>query len=156
MIQQESMVKVADNSGAKRALVIRVLGGTRRRYAGLGDVIVLSQNGEGEGRFTGPRGERRPPSFGPLQFYDPGTGRLLREALTEDDEILALSLAPREVAALVSLDFEPKLDTAGAREALRHLEERVRYAHPEVILLSFKLHRPEDYAEAKRRWRLPR
>ena len=39
MIQQESIVKVADNSGAKRALVIRVLGGTRRRYAGLGDVV---------------------------------------------------------------------------------------------------------------------
>ena len=42
MIQQESMVKVADNSGAKRALVIRVLGGTRRRYAGLGDVVVVA------------------------------------------------------------------------------------------------------------------
>jgi len=42
MIQQESVVKVADNSGAKRALVIRVLGGTRRRYARLGDVIVAS------------------------------------------------------------------------------------------------------------------
>ena len=40
MIQQESMVKVADNSGAKTALVIRVLGGTRRRYAGLGDIIL--------------------------------------------------------------------------------------------------------------------
>ena len=40
MIQQESMVKVADNSGAKRALVIRVLGGTRRRYAGLGDLVI--------------------------------------------------------------------------------------------------------------------
>ena len=40
MIQQESMVKVADNSGAKRALVIRVLGGTRRRYAGLGDTVA--------------------------------------------------------------------------------------------------------------------
>src|SRR4026208_2112013 len=38
MIQQESMVKVADNSGAKTALVIRVLGGTRPRYAGLGDM----------------------------------------------------------------------------------------------------------------------
>ena len=35
MIQQESVVKVADNSGAKTALVIRVLGGTRRRYATL-------------------------------------------------------------------------------------------------------------------------
>ena len=42
MIQQESMVKVADNSGAKTALVIRVLGGTRRRYAGLGDTVVVA------------------------------------------------------------------------------------------------------------------
>jgi large subunit ribosomal protein L14 len=42
MIQQESMVKVADNSGAKKALVIRVLGGTRRRYAGLGDKVVIA------------------------------------------------------------------------------------------------------------------
>ena len=42
MIQQESMVKVADNSGAKRALVIRVLGGTKRRYAGLGDLVVIA------------------------------------------------------------------------------------------------------------------
>jgi large subunit ribosomal protein L14 len=36
------MVKVADNSGAKRALVIRVLGGTRRRYAGLGDLVIVA------------------------------------------------------------------------------------------------------------------
>ena len=42
MIQQESMVKVADNSGAKTALVIRVLGGTGRRYAGLGDTVVVA------------------------------------------------------------------------------------------------------------------
>ena len=42
MIQQESVVKVADNSGAKKALVIRVLGGTRRRYAGLGDLVVIA------------------------------------------------------------------------------------------------------------------
>ena len=42
MIQQESMVRVADNSGAKRALVIRVLGGTRRRYAGLGDTVIVT------------------------------------------------------------------------------------------------------------------
>ena len=42
MIQQESMVKVADNSGAKTAQVIRVLGGTRRRYAGLGDVVSVA------------------------------------------------------------------------------------------------------------------
>ena len=42
MIQQESVVKVADNSGANRALVIRVLGGTRRRYAGLGDQVIVA------------------------------------------------------------------------------------------------------------------
>lgn len=42
MIQQESVVKVADNSGAKRALVIRVLGGTGRRYAGIGDRVVVA------------------------------------------------------------------------------------------------------------------
>lgn len=42
MIQQETRVKVADNSGARELLCIRVLGGTRRRYAGVGDVIVAS------------------------------------------------------------------------------------------------------------------
>jgi large subunit ribosomal protein L14 len=42
MIQQESVVKIADNSGAKRALVIRVLGGSKRRYAGIGDVVVVA------------------------------------------------------------------------------------------------------------------
>lgn len=42
MIQQESRVKVADNSGARELLCIRVLGGTGRRYAHVGDVIVAS------------------------------------------------------------------------------------------------------------------
>lgn len=42
MIQPRSMLKVADNSGAKLLQVIKVLGGTRRRYAGLGDTIVAS------------------------------------------------------------------------------------------------------------------
>jgi large subunit ribosomal protein L14 len=42
MIQQESVVKVADNSGAKKALVIRVLGGSKRRYAGLGDTVIVA------------------------------------------------------------------------------------------------------------------
>lgn len=42
MIQQESRLKVADNSGAKELLCIRVLGGTRRRYANIGDVIVCA------------------------------------------------------------------------------------------------------------------
>lgn len=42
MIQQESRLKVADNSGAKEALCIRVLGGTKRRYASVGDMIVVT------------------------------------------------------------------------------------------------------------------
>jgi len=42
MIQEESILKIADNTGAKRALCIRVLGGSRRRYARVGDVIVVT------------------------------------------------------------------------------------------------------------------
>jgi large subunit ribosomal protein L14 len=42
MIQQESRLTVADNSGAKEALCIRVLGGTGKRYASLGDIIVVA------------------------------------------------------------------------------------------------------------------
>jgi large subunit ribosomal protein L14 len=42
MIQQESRLSVADNSGAKEVLCIRVLGGTRRRYASIGDQIVVT------------------------------------------------------------------------------------------------------------------
>ena len=40
MIQQESRLKVADNSGAREILVIQVVGGTRRRYGGIGDIVV--------------------------------------------------------------------------------------------------------------------
>ena len=42
MIQQESRLKVADNSGAKEILCIRVVGGTRRRYASIGDIITAT------------------------------------------------------------------------------------------------------------------
>ena len=42
MLQQESRLKVADNTGAKEVLTIRVLGGTKRRYASVGDKIVIS------------------------------------------------------------------------------------------------------------------
>ena len=42
MIQQESRLKVADNTGAKELLCIRVLGGSTRRYASIGDVIVAT------------------------------------------------------------------------------------------------------------------
>ena len=42
MIQTETMLNVADNSGAKKVLCVRVLGGTRKRYAGIGDIIVVT------------------------------------------------------------------------------------------------------------------
>ncbi len=42
MIQTETMLNVADNSGARKVQCIRVLGGTRRRYAGIGDIIVVT------------------------------------------------------------------------------------------------------------------
>ena len=42
MVQQESILRIADNSGARKALVIRVLGGSKRRYAHIGDVIKVS------------------------------------------------------------------------------------------------------------------
>ncbi len=42
MVQQETVLKIADNTGARKALVIRVLGGSRRRYARLGDIVVVT------------------------------------------------------------------------------------------------------------------
>lgn len=42
MIQQQTRLNVADNSGAKKAMCIKVLGGTRRRYASIGDIIVVA------------------------------------------------------------------------------------------------------------------
>jgi len=42
MLQQESRANVADNSGAKEVLVIRVLGGTKRRYAHIGDKVIVA------------------------------------------------------------------------------------------------------------------
>jgi large subunit ribosomal protein L14 len=42
MLQQESIVRIADNSGAKKALVIRVLGGSKRRYSSVGDRIIVA------------------------------------------------------------------------------------------------------------------
>ena len=66
MIQQESRLRVADNTGAKEILCIRVLGGSGRRYAGIGDVIVAAVILKTDGD---PRGTR---IFGPV-------GRELRE-----------------------------------------------------------------------------
>ena len=43
MIQQESRLKIADNTGAKELLCIRVLGGSGRRYAGIGDLVLINE-----------------------------------------------------------------------------------------------------------------
>ncbi len=42
MIQQQTMLTISDNSGARRAMCIKVLGGTRRRYARVGDIVVVT------------------------------------------------------------------------------------------------------------------
>ncbi|MBO3747171.1 50S ribosomal protein L14 [Streptosporangiaceae bacterium NEAU-GS5] len=57
MIQQESRLKVADNTGAKEILCIRVLGGSGRRYAGIGDIIVASVKDAIPGGGTVKKGE---------------------------------------------------------------------------------------------------
>ena len=56
MIQTETMLNVADNSGARKIMCIKVLGGSRRRYAGVGDVIVASVK-EANPRGTVKKGE---------------------------------------------------------------------------------------------------
>ena len=54
MIQMQSNLEVADNSGAKRVQCIKVLGGSKRRFAGVGDIIVVSV------KEAAPRGRKRP------------------------------------------------------------------------------------------------
>ena len=48
MVQQETRLRVADNTGAKELLCIRVMGGSTRRYAGIGDIIVASVKEKGD------------------------------------------------------------------------------------------------------------
>jgi large subunit ribosomal protein L14 len=59
VIQQESRLKVADNTGAKEILCIRVLGGSGRRYAGIGDIIVATVKDALPGAGVSTRKERR-------------------------------------------------------------------------------------------------
>ena len=84
MIQQESFLKVADNTGAKEIKCIRVLGGSGRKYGNIGDIIVASV------RKAAPGGQVKNPSgtriFGPVA----------RE-LREKDFLKILSLAPEVV-----------------------------------------------------------
>ena len=89
MIQQESRLKVADNTGAKEILCIRVLGGSGRRYAGIGDVIVCHGQGrhprrqrqEGRRRQGRHRAHRQgaPPSRRLLHPFDENAAVILRQ-----------------------------------------------------------------------------
>ena len=84
MIQQESYLKVADNTGAKEIKCIRVLGGSKRRYSSIGDVIVASvRKAALGGSVKNPRGTR---IFGPVA----------RE-LRDKDYMKILSLAPEVI-----------------------------------------------------------
>jgi hypothetical protein len=100
------------------AHVISLHGRSHRWTPGLSDTIVLSHSGPGEGRNTGPRGERRPPSFGPLQFYDPATGGQLREVLTADDEILWVDFTPRPFAIVHTGDVVRSVDLSDPEKSI--------------------------------------
>jgi hypothetical protein len=76
MIQQESIVRIADNSGAKRALVIRVLGGSKRRYARIGDTVVVAVKDALPG-WNGEEGRRRQGGRRPHSQGDPAEGRFV-------------------------------------------------------------------------------
>ena len=68
MIQQESRLKVADNTGAKEILCIRVLGGSGRRYAGIGDTIVVKKGDVVKAGVVRTRKERRRPDGSYIRF----------------------------------------------------------------------------------------
>ena len=67
MIQQESRLKVADNTGARELLCIRVMGGSTRRYANIGDIIVASVKDATPGGVVKTRLPEEPVSLGRLQ-----------------------------------------------------------------------------------------
>ena len=69
MIQQESRLRVADNTGAKELLCIRVLGGSGRRYAGIGDVIVATV----KDAIPGGNGYQRQVCLARMEFNADGT-----------------------------------------------------------------------------------
>ena len=82
MIQQESRLKVADNTGAKEILTIRVLGGSSRRYAGIGDIIVATVKDAIPGG-TVKKGDVVKASRRPHQEGNPSSRRLLHQVRRE-------------------------------------------------------------------------
>ncbi len=69
--------------------------------------------------------------------------------------MLTIHLAPREVFAALSLDFEPKLPAADVNAVVASLEAHIRKAHPEVVLVMVKPQSPDDFRAARERWFAP-
>lgn len=70
--------------------------------------------------------------------------------------LLTIHLAPREVVAALSLEFEPKLPAADVNAVVESLEERIREAHPEVVMVMVKPQTAETFSAARERWLAPR
>lgn len=66
--------------------------------------------------------------------------------------LISIQLAPHEVVAALSLDFEDSLQASELQRVVRHLEERIREKHPEVVLLLVKPQEPDVYRKARERW----
>jgi cation diffusion facilitator family transporter len=70
--------------------------------------------------------------------------------------MLTVHLAPREVFAALSLDFDPKLRVEDVNAVVASLEEHIRKAHPEVVMVMVKPQSPDDFRQARDRWFAPR
>ena len=97
MIQQESRLRVADNSGAKEVLCIRVLGGTKRRYASIGDLIKVSV------KEAAPRGRVKKG-----EIYDAVVVRTAKGVRRSDGSVIRFD---RNAAVLLT----PKMEPIGTR-----------------------------------------
>ena len=97
MIQQESILRIADNTGAKSALCIRVLGGSKRRYASIGDLIKVSV------KDAAPRGRVKKG-----EIYDAVVVRTAKGVRRADGSLIRFD---RNAAVLLT----PKLEPIGTR-----------------------------------------
>jgi len=81
-------------------------------------------------------------------------GRIVREekCVAKFNGLLSIQLAPREVVLALSMDFDDRLRAPELQEVIRHLDERIRERHPEVVMVMMKPQEPEVYREARERW----
>ncbi|HVJ68606.1 MAG TPA: hypothetical protein VM510_11500 [Caulifigura sp.] len=122
----------------------------------MGKFILLCGRQPETLRRSGPRGESRPSTIGPLQFYDPASGLMTRQCFTADDEILALILKPREIAIVLQDDRISAIALEGEK-TLCHLTHcdadsrfvfaeggRIVVSHRGRIATAFDLERGEE------------